>query len=423
MSRVISAYSQSYTTRDLDKRSLFFPYNPYHVFSDSLYSRNMYRAFLQTFVLLLNLFVSLEQPVLQLELVQVLMRHGERTPLFKEMYPKDPYNESFYEPWGMGQLTNQGKLTEYRIGKMLRQRYNHFLGSIYHPRDIYAVSTDIDRTKVSLQLMLAGLYPPDARQMWNSDLPWLAIPTHYAPEKVDMLLKPEGCSIYKAALAEVKKIEEVRNKIAVYKDFFKFLSEKMGLVIEEPLPVYEVYNLLTAQKTMNLTLPEWCTDEVYRKMQDIIVLEYNIRSYTTQLKRLNGGMLIKKFIENMNLKNESTNPRKMYVYSGHEINLAAFARAHNISEPRLPGYGSMFILEKLRDEENNIYIKLILWTGSTEKLITIKLADCENKICSLKTYLNLVREIIPSDEETTCLWDNLTKKELLKLFAERLTQN
>ncbi|EFN63832.1 Testicular acid phosphatase-like protein [Camponotus floridanus] len=382
----------------------------------------MHRVLLQTFVLLLKVFVSLEQPVLQLELIQVLMRHGERTPLLKETYPKDPYNESAYEPWGMGQLTNQGKLTEYRIGTMLRQRYSHFLDSLYRPYDIYAVSTEADRTKMSLQLMLAGLYPPDTRQMWNPDLPWLAIPTHYVPKRVDMLLKSEGCSIYNAALAEVKKTKEIRDKIAVYKDFLKFLSEKTGLVIEEPLRAYEIYNLLTAQKTMNLTLPEWCTDEVYRKMQDIVVLEYDIRSYTTQLKRLNGGMLIKKFLENMNLKNESTNPRKMYVYSGHEINLAAFARAHNISEPRLPDYGSMFIFEKLRDKENNLYIRIILWTGTTEKLVTIKLADCD-EICSLKTYLNLVREVIPSEEETNCLWDNITKKELLELFAERLIQN
>ncbi|XP_072757055.1 venom acid phosphatase Acph-1-like isoform X2 [Anoplolepis gracilipes] len=364
---------------------------------------------------------SARQPVYNLEMVQVMMRHGERTPLFKEMYPKDPYqNESVYEPWGVGQLTNQGKMTEYRIGTMLRQRYNHFLGSIYHPRDIYAISSDTDRTKMSLQLMLAGLYPPNVIQMWNLDLPWLAIPTHYIPERVDIVLKSESCPIYKAALTEVKKMKEVREKIAVYKDFYKYLSEKTGLVIEEPLPVYEVYNLLTAQKNMNLTLPEWCTDEVYRKMQDIIVLEYDIRSYTTQLKRLNGGMLVKKFTDNMNAKSEDA--RKMYVYSGHEVNLAAFARAHNISEPRLPGYGSTFIFEKLRDKEGNFYIRIILWTGSTEKLMILKLTDCE-EICPLKTYLELVNGIIPSNEETTCLWDNITREELLKLFVEKLNKN
>lgn len=42
-------------------------------------------------------------------------------------------------------------------------------------------------------------------------------------------------------------MKEIRDKIAVHKDFFKFLSEKTGLVIEEPLLVYEIYNLLTAQ--------------------------------------------------------------------------------------------------------------------------------------------------------------------------------
>jgi len=112
---------------------------------------------------------------------------------------------------------------------------------------------------------------------------------------------------------------------------------------------------------MNLSMPEWCTNQVYQKMQDVIVLEYEIRSYTTQLKRLNGGMLIKRFINNMNVKNERINPRKIYIYSGHEINIAAFARAHNISEPRLPGYGSTFIFEKLRDDVGNLYVKVTIF--------------------------------------------------------------
>lgn len=86
-------------------------------------------------------------------------------------------------------IFQQGKLTEYRIGTMLKQRYHEFLGTIYYPRDIYAVSSDTDRTKMSLQLMLAGLYSPDNSQVWNPNLRWLAIPTHYAPEKVDMLFK------------------------------------------------------------------------------------------------------------------------------------------------------------------------------------------------------------------------------------------
>ncbi|XP_012537170.1 venom acid phosphatase Acph-1 isoform X2 [Monomorium pharaonis] len=370
---------------------------------------------LQTSLLLLSLFISSGQCELHLKLVQVLMRHGERTPLFKEMYPNDPYNISIYEPWGLSQLTNKGKLTEYRIGTMLRQRYNNFLGAIYHPRDIYAVSTDTDRTKMSLQLMLAGLYPPDTTQLWNPDLPWLAIPIHYVPKKVDILLQPHNCPVYKATVAETKQMKEIRDKIAVYEDLYEFVSEKTGLTAEELL---NLYNLLTAQKNMNLTLPEWCTNEVYRRMQDVILLEYEIRSYTNQLKRLNGGMLIKKFIDNINRGSS----RKMYVYSGHEVNLAAFARAHNISELKLPDYGSAFVFEKLQDDFGKLYVRIFLWTGTTEKLMAIKLVEC-NETCSLETYLELVQDVIPSDKEVTCLWDNITKEELLELFAEKLEFN
>lgn len=113
---------------------------------------------------------------------------------------------------------------------------------------------------------------------------------------------------------------------------------------------------------MNLTLPEWCTDEVYRKMQDIMLLEYEIRSHTTELKRLNGGFLLRKFIDHMNPKSEHSNAplRKIYIYSGHETNIAAFAKIHNMTEPKLPDYGSAFIVEKLRDEDNNFYVKVII---------------------------------------------------------------
>jgi len=54
--------------------------------------------------------------------------------------------------------------------------------------------------------------------------------------------------------------------------------------------------------------------------------------------------------------------------------------------------------------------------------MTIKLTGC-NEICPLETYLQLVRDVIPSDKEMTCLWDDITREELLELFAERLNLN
>ncbi|XP_076233999.1 venom acid phosphatase Acph-1 isoform X2 [Calliopsis andreniformis] len=363
-----------------------------------------------------------EHSELRLELVQVLFRHGERTPREKELWPKDSYNLSTYEPWGLAQLTNQGKMREYCIGKMLRERYNEFLGNIYHPSDVYAVSTDMDRTKVSLQLVLAGLYHPIPIQLWNKELPWIPIPTHYMPEKVDNLMKPDFSVIYSEALMKIKNSDEVLKKVSVYNDLFKFLSEETGINITQTNQVYEIYNALAAQENMNLTLPKWCTCEVFKQLQEIVKLEYEIRSYTPQLKRFNGGMLVKRFIDNMKLNEERDKQRKIYLYSGHEVNIAGFVRAHNFIEPELPAYGSAIIFEKLVDKAGQKYIRMLLWTGTTEKLIPYKFANTD-EICPIDKYFEIVKDVIPSEEEWNNMWANISKEELQTLYEEIMNNN
>lgn len=377
---------------------------------------------LPLFLLSLFIFSGTKADELRLELVQVLFRHGERAPLAKEMYPNDPYNDSSYEPWGVAQLTNVGKMREYRIGRMLRKRYDKFLGDLYRPQDVYGRSTDIDRTKMSLQLALAGLYPPSKAQSWHQSLPWLAIPTHYAPERLDVLLKPQSCPKYAKALEDVREMKEIRDKTAAFDDVLKYLTVKTGMEISSLSAAYEIYNLLTAQKNMNLTLPEWCTDDIYSKMQDIVALEYEIRSYTPQLKRLNGGTLIHTFIKNMDLSGERNNSRKIYLYSGHEVNVAAFTRAHGISEPRLPAYGSAVILEKLRNAQGQLFVKMILWTGVTEKLITLKFKDCD-EVCPIESYLNIVKDAMPTEDDLNCYLNTITRKELEDLYLDRVYLN
>ncbi|XP_076394710.1 venom acid phosphatase Acph-1 isoform X3 [Megachile rotundata] len=384
---------------------------------------------LTVFVFILGSYLQLAKTVtnddnheLQVQLVQVLFRHGERTPREKELWPNDPHHISKYEPWNLAQLTNEGRMTEYRIGQMLRERYNQFLGDIYHPSDVYAFSTDHDRTKMSLQLVLAGLYHPAPSQTWNENLSWIPIPTYYMPEKLDDLMKPDFSPVYSDILEKVRNSEEVLQKVSVYKDFFKFLSEKTGINITRTNQVYEIYNLLTSQKALHFSLPDWCTDEVYKKLQDIVKLEYEIRSYTPQMKRLNGGMLIKRFIKNIKSNEQRDRPRKIYLYSGHEVNVAGVAAALNFSEPEIPAYGSAIIVEKLRDKAGKIYIRMLLWTGVTTQLIPYKLAG-GGEICPIDKYLNIVEDIIPSDEESDHKWNYISKDDWKTLYEEKLNLN
>lgn len=85
--------------------------------------------------------------------------------------------------------TQIGKAQAYNLGSILRDRYKNFLSPLYKSDDIHAYSSDYDRTKMSLQLVLAGLYPPAPEQTWNENLRWQPIPTHHVPQQADVLLK------------------------------------------------------------------------------------------------------------------------------------------------------------------------------------------------------------------------------------------
>ena len=72
----------------------------------------------------------------------------------------------------------------------LRERYNNFLSDVYNPNDIEARSTDIPRAKMSLNLVLAGLYPPAKSQQWHPDINWQPIATTSVPIAQDDFFVP-----------------------------------------------------------------------------------------------------------------------------------------------------------------------------------------------------------------------------------------
>lgn len=84
-------------------------------------------------------------------------------------------------------------MREYKIGTMLRERYDQYFGPDYWPAKIYARSTVVPRTQLSLQLVLAGLFPPSERQTWNPHLPWIPAWTFFAPIEADNLLFSHYC--------------------------------------------------------------------------------------------------------------------------------------------------------------------------------------------------------------------------------------
>lgn len=126
---------------------------------------------------------AISQQDTKLELVQIVFRHGERTPVLT--YPNDPYQESHWKDYGgFGQLTQAGMLRHYNYGQYLRSRYSNFLNSNYSRERVLAMSTDYDRTLMSAYSLLSSLYQPAGFQVWNKNVSWQPIPVHIGDPKV-----------------------------------------------------------------------------------------------------------------------------------------------------------------------------------------------------------------------------------------------
>ena len=77
-----------------------------------------------------------------------------------------------------GKLTAAGIEQAYRLGVYFRTRYGSLLNPIYNRSEIYVRSTRYDRTLMSAQSSLVGLYPLPNNS--NSAVPIQPVPVHTA---------------------------------------------------------------------------------------------------------------------------------------------------------------------------------------------------------------------------------------------------
>ncbi|XP_071577473.1 venom acid phosphatase Acph-1 [Temnothorax nylanderi] len=341
----------------------------------------------------------------ELKLVNVIFRHGDRTPdnNGREMFPDDPYiNYSFY-PTGLGQLTVDGKKHEYRLGKFLRFRYNDFLDNLYTPKLVVARSSDFERTKMSLQLVLASLFPPTSVQRWNPVLNWQPIPTSYTPRIDDNIILADECPQYLDEYNRIVNSPQGQAKINQFKDLMDNLTKLTGKKIKTLEDLYFLYQTFVAESSLKLPLPEWAYDYFpYGALFDGIVAFYNISNFTPLTRRLYAGPMIRSMADNMiAAQNPTAAPKtKVYLYSGHETNIASMLHAFGVYKPHVPEYSSAVILE-LQQIGQEYYVKLVYYRGIPPTIKDLQIPGCDI-LCPFDKYLDLIEDLIPSDEEMIC---------------------
>ncbi|KAL2747806.1 venom acid phosphatase Acph-1-like isoform X2 [Vespula maculifrons] len=363
--------------------------------------QNLFNSFNIIIISLIVIAICINAKEPELRLVNVVFRHGDRTPN-KELYPNDPYKAYDFYPMGFGELTNNGKKRAYELGQFLRSRYKNFLSDIYTPELITTHTTDYSRTKMSLLLVLAGLFPPDNIQKWNNDLNWQPIPIKYDPWIKDNILLTTDCPLYIKEYQRVLKTPEVIQKMNEFSEMNSNLTKWSGKNISTPLDMYSLYNVLMAEWMMNLPLPEW-THSVFPdgQLKDGIIYSYEVSNSNTKLKRLFGGPLLKKMVEDMLAsKDGKLIKRKMNLYSGHETNIGSMLNVLNVYKPHLPNFSSAVILELLQANQT-YYVKVVHYTGIPPKAVELQIPNCQ-VLCPFDEFMEIIASVLPSNEEIIC---------------------
>lgn len=123
----------------------------------------------------------------------MVARHGARTPF---ALPQEVKTGRYFEKWNHGctQLTPQGERQHYLLGQKIRNKYMkelEFLGKTYDPRELTIISTNYNRTIMSMYSELSALYPPGSVRNLTDEQKEYAVPPFEVKNK-EKILKELG---------------------------------------------------------------------------------------------------------------------------------------------------------------------------------------------------------------------------------------
>ncbi|XP_046820173.1 prostatic acid phosphatase-like isoform X2 [Vespa crabro] len=335
------------------------------------------------------------------ELLFSQMSHGDRTPI--EPYPTDPYKNESLWPVPYGQLTNLGKSQHFYMGQWLRNRYSHLLSDLYSPYDIYIHSTDVDRTLMSAETNLAGLYPPKGNQIWNA-IHWIPIPIHTIPESEDNVLSGKKyCQRYNFELDKVLESPEIKKINQDNKHLYDYLTEKTGMNVTSLKDVNHIYDTLYIEDLYNKTLPEWTKTVFPDKLKPLAAKSFTISAYNKILQKLKIGLLFGEIIDHMEKKsrNALVPDRKVWMYSAHDETVANMLMTLDLFDPHCPPYIATILIE-LRVNSKKEYFVTISYKNTTEEPNLLTLPGCIT-LCPLNKFIKLTKDFIPEDWHKECM--------------------
>ncbi|XP_041739170.1 lysophosphatidic acid phosphatase type 6-like isoform X2 [Coregonus clupeaformis] len=313
----------------------------------------------------------------ELKLVQVLFRHGARTPLksipdvMEAQWvpnlleppahtqinyavtdleggprPSSPVEDSYRAnilTGGTypGQLTTVGMQQLYELGERLRKRYiqaTAFLNPTFSPTEVYVRSTNIVRTIESAKCLVAGLF----HQSQSDMVPILTT------EAESEILYPNyhGCRLLKLLSGHRWAASSTLPDIAAD---LRSIKSALGIAAHQRVDFILIRDDMVARETHGLPCPPVLDSWRNTVEQRAVEMIYHIYEPSKRENlQLCVGPLLHTLMDNIEDKLQDTTSepnRKLFLYSAHDTTLIPCLMALGIFDMRWPPYAADITLE------------------------------------------------------------------------------
>lgn len=254
---------------------------------------------------------------------------------------------------------------------------------------VYALSTEKTRTKISLELMAAGLYSKDD----DFDLNWR--PADFAVEKPDnnSLLYPlhVPCNRFSWEFsANYAPVEEKNKKL------FKTFENFTGKPIVGPFDVIKLYYDLKTQVEYGLKLPAWASEYFPEKLQTLSNEAWGFMTYSDVWKRIYGGPMLKRLIADWEAAIFETSSKKLFLWSAHDSTVVGVLGGFNAWDNHVsPDYGITAIFELKQNRKTDEYgVQVYLKKDINDEPLLLTIPGCRS-FCPLSKLKVLLESHLP----------------------------